>query len=358
MNAGIQGLAADIFKVALVRLDRALERGGFASRLILQVHDEVLVEVAAGEHDAPSSSPAIALLRRRRPAGAARGQPLLRRHLGRRQGLKAAAHERRRAAALVRADRRPPRRGVPALLLHQGHRAGGRLPRRAARRCSQACACSTSAAGRDATPTSWPGAGIAAHGIDISQRFVELAVAGAPPRATFERLDARALPFDGEFDAVISLCQGGFGLVLRRRATTLDRAARAWRGRPGPAAGWPSPRSTPTSRSATTTDAAFDADAGVAHERTEVRNEAGEVVEVDLWTAATRRASCACSPAAAGLVVDAICAVEPGRLRGDAARRRAPRAPAARYPPSLSVGAVRRVMARSSAPTPEGALMA
>ena len=48
MNAGIQGLAADIFKVALVRLDAALEDGGFASRLILQVHDEVLVEVADG----------------------------------------------------------------------------------------------------------------------------------------------------------------------------------------------------------------------------------------------------------------------------------------------------------------------
>jgi DNA polymerase-1 len=52
MNAGIQGLAADIFKVALVRVDEALEAGGHASRLILQVHDEVLVEVADGERDA------------------------------------------------------------------------------------------------------------------------------------------------------------------------------------------------------------------------------------------------------------------------------------------------------------------
>ena len=49
MNAGIQGLAADIFKVALVRLDEALEAGGVASRLVLQVHDEVLVEVPEGE---------------------------------------------------------------------------------------------------------------------------------------------------------------------------------------------------------------------------------------------------------------------------------------------------------------------
>jgi DNA polymerase-1 len=52
MNAGIQGLAADIFKVALVRLDAALEDGGFDARLVLQVHDEVLVEVAVGSEDA------------------------------------------------------------------------------------------------------------------------------------------------------------------------------------------------------------------------------------------------------------------------------------------------------------------
>lgn len=52
MNAGIQGLAADIFKVALVRIDRALAEAGVASRLVLQVHDEVLVEVPVGEKDA------------------------------------------------------------------------------------------------------------------------------------------------------------------------------------------------------------------------------------------------------------------------------------------------------------------
>ncbi len=49
MNAGIQGLAADIFKLALVRLDRDLEAQKLSSRLVLQVHDEVIVEVAAGE---------------------------------------------------------------------------------------------------------------------------------------------------------------------------------------------------------------------------------------------------------------------------------------------------------------------
>ena len=51
MNAGIQGLAADIFKVALVRIDEALEKGNFASRLVLQVHDEVIVEAPTSEKD-------------------------------------------------------------------------------------------------------------------------------------------------------------------------------------------------------------------------------------------------------------------------------------------------------------------
>ena len=52
MNAGIQGLAADIFKVALVNLDRALEASGVKSRLILQVHDEVILEVPPDEKEA------------------------------------------------------------------------------------------------------------------------------------------------------------------------------------------------------------------------------------------------------------------------------------------------------------------
>jgi DNA polymerase-1 len=51
MNAGIQGLAADIFKIALVHLDRGLEEQKLASRLVLQVHDEVIVEVAGGEEE-------------------------------------------------------------------------------------------------------------------------------------------------------------------------------------------------------------------------------------------------------------------------------------------------------------------
>ena len=49
MNAGIQGLAADIFKVALVNLDRALTEREMESVIILQVHDEVILEVPPAE---------------------------------------------------------------------------------------------------------------------------------------------------------------------------------------------------------------------------------------------------------------------------------------------------------------------
>ncbi|MEI6198768.1 MAG: DNA polymerase I [Actinomycetota bacterium] len=51
MNAAIQGLAADIFKIALVRIDALLEDGQYQSRIVLQVHDEVIVEVPDAERD-------------------------------------------------------------------------------------------------------------------------------------------------------------------------------------------------------------------------------------------------------------------------------------------------------------------
>jgi len=51
MNAGIQGLAADIFKVALVNIDQAFDDAALASHVVLQVHDEVLVEVPDNEVD-------------------------------------------------------------------------------------------------------------------------------------------------------------------------------------------------------------------------------------------------------------------------------------------------------------------
>jgi DNA polymerase-1 len=52
LNAPIQGSAADIIKVAMLRVDRALAAEGLGSRLLLQVHDELVFEVAPGERAA------------------------------------------------------------------------------------------------------------------------------------------------------------------------------------------------------------------------------------------------------------------------------------------------------------------
>ncbi len=51
LNAPIQGSAADLIKVAMLDVDRAIAEAGLRSRMLLQVHDELVLEVASGEAD-------------------------------------------------------------------------------------------------------------------------------------------------------------------------------------------------------------------------------------------------------------------------------------------------------------------
>ncbi|MBS45761.1 MAG: DNA polymerase I [Nocardioides sp.] len=71
LNAPIQGSAADLIKVAMLRTQRAIEEAGLASRMLLQVHDELVLEVAPGE-----AEPLEALVREQMGAAADLTVPL------------------------------------------------------------------------------------------------------------------------------------------------------------------------------------------------------------------------------------------------------------------------------------------
>ena len=49
INSPIQGLAADILKIAMIQLDKALVAGGYQTKMLLQVHDEIVLEVPKSE---------------------------------------------------------------------------------------------------------------------------------------------------------------------------------------------------------------------------------------------------------------------------------------------------------------------
>jgi SAM-dependent methyltransferase len=152
--------------------------------------------------------------------------------------------------------------------------------------------------------------GIVVHGIDISARFVELATEDAPSGATFERLDARSLHFDAEFDAVICLCQGAFGLMTANGddRTVLAGIARALRPGGGLALSAFNAYFAVKYHEAAT----FDAATGVSHERTEVRDEDGRVEEVELWTGCYTPRELRVLAELVGLTVESISSVEPG----------------------------------------------
>ncbi len=156
--------------------------------------------------------------------------------------------------------------------------------------------------------------GYRAFGIDISETFIEQAKASAVEGASFRRLDARALQNEDElhekFDAAVCLCQGAFGVMLDD-SDDLDvlRGAVAVL-RPGGLLALSAFNSYFSIRHHT--DAEFDVGRGVSHERTVLRNPAGESLETDLWTGCytPRELRMACS--LVGLEVVQIHGVEPG----------------------------------------------
>ena len=160
--------------------------------------------------------------------------------------------------------------------------------------------------------------GIDVVGLDVSERFVELARDGAPDGAVFVCEDARAMQYDREFDAVISLCQGAFGLVPGEDTEVLRRMVAALR---------PGGRGAMTAFNAYfqvrwLSDAdEFDPDTGVNHELALVRDEEGQDREFDLWTTVWTPRELRYALAAGGAVLDGLWSVAPGDY--------------GRYPPDL-----------------------
>ncbi len=161
--------------------------------------------------------------------------------------------------------------------------------------------------------------GIEVHGVDISERFVELALADAPDGVTFSRLDARELPFEHEFDAAISLCQGAFGLAdggptadtpLDPDGAVLDGIARSVR--PGGVVALSAFSAYFQVQWLDADRGSFDAERGVNHERTDIRDEAGTSTEVDLWTTCFTPRELRLLADRSGLLVEHLWSVRPG----------------------------------------------
>ena len=219
MNAGIQGLAADIFKVALVRLDRALEEragspAGSSSRSTTRCSSTSRSTSTTGPPSSPSRpwpAPPTSRAPRGQPRRSARPGPTPRDD---RPDLHEPAQVERSAEAHWF---EPLADHLGAAYLRYSFTKGteqevGSSSTRSG--SSRACGCSTSAAGRAATPTPSPRRGIEV----VRRRHLRTGSSTWPPQDAPDRRDLRAarrpgLAFDAEFDAAISLCQGAFGLV-------------------------------------------------------------------------------------------------------------------------------------------------
>ena len=173
-------------------------------------------------------------------------------------------------------------------------------------------------------------------GLDVSETFLALARRDAPRGATFVHGDARTMSFDSEFDAVISLCQGAFGLaggpgsdtaVLDPDGAVLDRIVAAVRPGGGVAL---SAFSAYFQVRFLGEDDDFDVGAGVNRENTVLRDTNGVELASELWTTCFTPRELRLLADRAGLVIDEIRSVTPG----DYTRRR----PDLDHPEFLVVG--------------------
>jgi SAM-dependent methyltransferase len=154
--------------------------------------------------------------------------------------------------------------------------------------------------------------GLKVTGIDVSARFLEIAAArcrAAGVGAAFFECDARAMPFDDEFDAVVALCEGAFGVMGQDDALVLKRMAEAAR---------PGGRVVLTAFSALfearhpRPDAVFDADTGIVYERTTIKDEVGRDHPSELWTSVYTPRELRLLAIGCGLVPEHVWGVSPG----------------------------------------------
>jgi SAM-dependent methyltransferase len=157
--------------------------------------------------------------------------------------------------------------------------------------------------------------GMQVTGVDVSPRFLEIAARAAREAgvsASFFEVDARRMPFEDEFDAVISICQGAFGLMGGDDDLVLRRMAQAVR---------PSGKLLLTAFSAyfepSWREGEFDVDAGVVHETMTVNDESESAKTFDAWTSVYTPRELRLLSIGVGLVPEAVWSVEPG----DFARR-------------------------------------
>ncbi len=165
--------------------------------------------------------------------------------------------------------------------------------------------------------------GVPTVGMDLAESFCHLVRHGDPP-APVAVADIRSLPTGPCFDAVLSLCQGGFGLLggpgapLDADVEAVAQLASALKPggqlvlsafssyfqvrfqvghQPGQQAG---------------EGADFDVDAGVMHEKTQVKDESGVDLEADLWTTGFTPRELRFVARLAGLDAEQVWSVDPG----------------------------------------------